>query len=101
LDDAEILRVVADRGKLQVKYSDWREKERELVFEGVAGYQWFSPEGKALSHGTIEINDPLLSLACEVAEESSTGGFRVYSFVSAWNDAKLLRVVAAAVSLTN
>ena len=99
LDDAEIYQVVASGDKLFVKFRDWQEKEHQLVFEEVAGYQWFSAEGRALSHGTVEEQDPFLTLACEMADEDSTAGFKVYSFVSAWNDEKILRVVAKAVAM--
>ena len=97
-DDAEISKVNAIGSELHVSYKDWREQERILVFTHVAGYQWFSPEGRALSHGTVETEDPFLSLACEMADEGLIDGFRVFSFVSAWNDAKVLRVVAKEVS---
>lgn len=98
-DDAEISQVLAADGNLIVIYRDWQEKEQHLVFVNVAGYQSFSPEGKALSHATVETEDALLSLACEMAEEASPDGFKVYSFVSAWNDAKILRIVAKDVQL--
>jgi len=93
-DDAEISCVAADGDSLLVTYRDWQEQEHQLIFEMVAGYQWFSPEGKALSHGTVDVEDPFLSLACEMADEDSMDGFKVYSFISVWNDAKILRVVA-------
>ncbi|MGO4501420.1 MULTISPECIES: hypothetical protein [unclassified Dyella] len=97
-DDAEISSVTLVGDELHVAYLNWREQESELVFRQVAGYQWFSPEGKALSHGTIEIEDPFLSLACDMADEDSVEGFKVFSFVSAWNDAKMLRIVAKEVA---
>jgi hypothetical protein len=92
-DDAEIVRVHAVEDQLHVIYRDWKEQQHTLIFECVAGYQWFSPEGKALSHGTIETRDPLIDLACEMADEDNVEGFKIFSFVSAWNEAKLLRVV--------
>jgi hypothetical protein len=99
LNDAEITQIKIDRSSVLVSYRDWQEKEHLLEFEVVAGYQWFSPEGKVLSHGTVDVEDPLVDLACRAAEEDSTDGFRVFSFVSAWNDLKILRVVAKKVRL--
>ena len=100
LNDAEIFQVLVDDDKVLVNYRNWQGKANQIVFEEVAGYQSFSVEGKALSHGTVENEDPFLSLACEMAEEDSASGFKVYSFVSAWNDAKILRVVAKRVKLS-
>lgn len=99
LDDAEIKSVELKKTQLRVVYKDWQEQERELLFEEVAGYQWFSPEGKSLSHGVVEHEDAFLNLACEIAEEDSAAGFKVYSFVSAWNETKILRVVAKNVDM--
>ncbi len=98
-DDAEILRVMVVGDKLIVSYRDWQEKEQKLEFSNVAGYQWLSPEGKALSHGVVATDDPFLTLACEEADEDSTEGFKVYSFIAVWNDSKILRVVAKEVDL--
>ncbi|CAH0351044.1 hypothetical protein [Aquabacterium sp. CECT 9606] len=98
LNDAEIESVTAKREQLIVNYKNWKEESCTLVFSEVAGYQWFSPEGKSLSHGTIETDDPLLAHACEAAEEDSLIGFKIYSFVSAWSNSKILRIVAKDVS---
>jgi hypothetical protein len=65
-----------------------------LEFLEVAGYQWFSPEGKALSHGTVNEIDPFIATAWDISEDDSTEGFKVYSFVAVWNDAKIPKVVA-------
>ncbi|MFZ5875151.1 MAG: hypothetical protein ACOYXU_01965 [Nitrospirota bacterium] len=100
LDDAEIVEVRVSGDELHVDYKDWCEQDLVLIFKHVAGYQWFSPQGKALSHGTVELEDPFLSLACEMADEDGVGGFKVFSFVSAWSDAKMLRVVAKEVALS-
>jgi hypothetical protein len=94
LDDAEIVSIQLKGETLYVTYKDWREQDVRLAFNGVIGYQWFSPERRALSHGTVERDDPFLSLACEMADENGTEGFSVFSFVSVWNDAKILRIVA-------
>ena len=101
LDDAEIVRISVAGDEIHVAYKDWREKEFVLVFKHVAGYQWFSPEGGVLSHGTVDLEDPFLSLACEMADESGIEGFKVFSFVSAWNDAKVLRIVAKGVETSS
>ena len=93
-DDAEIIGVVAKGDELHVAYRDWQESECCLIFKHVAGYQWFSPEWRALSHGLVELDDPFLTLACEMADEDEISGFKVFSFVSAWDEAKVLRVVA-------
>lgn len=100
LNDAEIQRVVADGEVLLVFYKDWQETERQVVFNQVAGYQWCSPEGRSLSHGQTKSEDQFISFACEMADEDTNEGFRLYSFVSAWNDAEVLRVVAKGFSVS-
>lgn len=60
-DDAEISKVIAAGNELRVTYSDWREQECTLIFTRAAGYQWFSPEGRALSHGSVEAEDPFIA----------------------------------------
>jgi hypothetical protein len=93
LSDAEILSVESQGTKLLVRYKDWKEIRRTIIFEDAVGYQCFCPEGQALSHGTVEQEDPFLDLAARVTEED-VSPLRVFSFVSAWSDAKILRVVA-------
>lgn len=94
MSDAEIVRVETQGESLHVSYRDWREQLNELVFTNVAGYQWFSPEGKAISHAETSEDDPLIEEACNAAEEDSTEGFRVYSIIGAWSGRPILRVVA-------
>ena len=72
LDDAEIRSVIASGDQLVVSYCDWQGQEHRFVFRNVAGCQWFSPEGKALSHGVIESDEPFLKMVCETADEEST-----------------------------
>jgi hypothetical protein len=43
-----------------------------LEFLEVAGYQWFRPEWKAQSQGTVDEIDPFIAIACGIAEEDST-----------------------------
>ncbi|NRR29602.1 hypothetical protein HSX11_05310 [Oxalobacteraceae bacterium] len=97
LDDAEIKNINTDGNQLVVTYVDWQEQERKLVFNDVAGYQCFSAEGKSISAGIVENDTVLVSMACEAADEKSTEGFHVYSFLSAWTAAKILRIVARSV----
>jgi hypothetical protein len=94
LSDAEILSVEVVGTKLIVKYKSWDEKCRSIIFEDLVGYQWFSPEGQDLSHGTIDLEDTFLKLACQMANVGNAEEYKIFSFVSAWNDAKILRVVA-------
>lgn len=93
-DDAAITGVSVSGADLLVAYRDWAEKAWTLRFTDVAGYQWFSPEGRALSHVTVGTDDPFLALACAAADEDGTEGFRVYAFVTAWSDEAILKVVA-------
>jgi len=94
-DDAEISTIAMVGSDIHVSYKDWREDDHLLVFKRVVGYQWFSPEGRALSHGTVEVDDDFLRLACDMAEEGTTDGLKVFSFVAAWDDLIVLRIVAA------
>lgn len=61
------------------------------------GYQWFSPENRALSHATVKSDDPFISLAVANADEEMSTSFKAYSFVAAWDGAVILQVVATAV----
>lgn len=101
LADAEITDVVVVGDELHVAYRDWREQKCVLMFKDVAGYQWFSPEGKPLSHGSVELDDPFLNLACDMADEGHAEDFKVFSFISVWSEAKILRVVAKGVELSS
>lgn len=94
LDDAEIVRIESSTNGLTIVYRDWQEQEHRLFFRSVVGFESFSAEGRALSHAAIDDHDPLLAKACALAEEDPTNGFHVYSFVSAWKDTKILRIVA-------
>jgi len=95
-DDAEIVRVSFDADEVTVTYRDWQESEHDLLFRNVIGVQMFAPEGRALSHGAVDDHDPFIEVARQAAEEDSAVELRVYSFVSVWNDAKILRIVATA-----
>nr|WP_279158770.1 hypothetical protein [Pseudomonas corrugata] len=97
--DAEITAIAMMGDELHVTYVDWQDRIYRLRFGTVAGYQAFCPERRELSHGTLDLEDPLIDVACKMAEESSTQGFKVYSFVSAWAEASILRVVAQEVFL--
>jgi len=98
-DDAEITNVIAVGNELHVAYNDWKERPFVLKFKNVLGYQCFSPEGRALSHGTVEIDDPFLQLAHQSAEEDTNREFKVFSFTSAWGGARIVRVVATDVEV--
>lgn len=100
-DDAEIVSVTVEGLDLMVAYRDWAEKRFVLRFAKVAGYQWFSPEGRTLSHATVATDDPFIAQACEMADEDGAEGFTAFSFISVWNDACLLRIVATGVSREN
>ena len=53
----------------------------------------FSPEGQDLSHLAENSASSFLSEVCTAVEEP-VGGFREFSFVSAWTDEPLLTVIA-------
>lgn len=97
LDDAEITSVVVEGDSLKITYRDWQEKSSALIFEGVIGYQWFSPENRPLSHATVKSDDLFIRLAVTNADEEMSTRFKSYSFVAAWDDAIILQVVATAV----
>ena len=99
LADAEIISVAADGDTVHVAYRDWQEKTCLLEFSGVVGYQSFSPEGRQLSHGLVEMDEPLIAFSCLTAEEDCLDGFKVFSFVEAWQGAKVLRLVAKRVTV--
>ncbi|WP_315386068.1 hypothetical protein [uncultured Stenotrophomonas sp.] len=99
LSDAEISAIAMVGDELHVTYVDWQERIRRLRFGNVAGYQAFCPERRELSHGTLDLEDPLIGVACKMAGESFTQGFKVYSFVSVWAEGLVLRVIAQEVFL--
>lgn len=94
LNDAEINQIFTEGENLLVNYDDWEGCSHRLYFLGVVGYQSFSPEKIPLSHGIIELNNPLIEKSCEITEESFTPDLKVYSLISAWNDQKILSIVA-------
>ncbi|WP_312315914.1 hypothetical protein [Stenotrophomonas sp.] len=98
LADAEIILVSAYGGNVHVEYRDWQERVCLLKFTDVVGYQSFSPEGRALSHGVVEQDEAFIAHACLMADDESPEGFKVFSFVEAWRDARVLSLVAKDVS---
>ncbi|PSJ36804.1 hypothetical protein [Allosphingosinicella deserti] len=78
-------------------YRDWRENTFVFKFKDAIGYQSFSPENRDLDRGTVEEGDPLAVVACRAAGEEVSTSFRVYSFVAAWDDQQILRIVATGV----
>ncbi|WP_282297183.1 hypothetical protein [Stenotrophomonas sp. PS02289] len=97
LADAEIVLVSAYGGDVHVEYRDWQERVCLLKFSDVVGYQSFSPEGRALSHGVVEQDEAFIAHACLMADGESVEGFKVFSFVEAENELKVLRMVARGV----
>lgn len=97
LADAEIVLVTAYGGDVHVEYRDWQERVCLLKFSDVVGYQSFSPEGRALSHGVVEQYGAFTAHACLMADGESVEGFKVFSFVEAESELKVLRVVARGV----
>lgn len=94
LNDAEITHVQTEGDALVVTYRDWKEIGHQLRFINVAGYQWFSPEGKSLSHGAVASDDPFIRQACLAADEDGPAGFFAFSFISAWSESPVLKIVA-------
>src|ERR1700740_2182273 len=99
LNDAEIFQIIPTPWKLLVRFKNWQEKKFQFEFEDVIGYQCFNPEGQSLSHGTTKENGTFLSMAFKSSGESAINGYKVYSFVSAWDDAEILSVVAKTIHL--
>lgn len=97
-DDAEIINVTLEGADLLVIYQDWAEKPFILRFADVVGYHWFNPERRALSHATESTDAPLIAQACTSADEDEVGNFKLFSFISAWNELCVLRIIASGVS---
>lgn len=94
LDDANIKDVRIRVNSVEVDYADWQERQHTLLFRGAISCFALSPHNRALSHGTVEAEGPYLAECCQVAEESDESSYVVFNFVDAWDDLKILRVVA-------
>jgi hypothetical protein len=101
LADAEIVSVRSSNGDLEVEYLDWQKCAKKLIFREAVGYESFSPERVSLSHGRMSDDDPLIARACGVAEEDEANDFVVFSFVSAWSGADVLRIAAKGCVVSN
>lgn len=93
-DDAEIIGFTSSATDLVVDYQDWQEQRHKIIFKDTLGYEAHNPEGMSLSHGVALDNDPLIDTACKAAGDIEPQAFRVFSFVSAWTNIGILRVVA-------
>jgi hypothetical protein len=96
--DGQIVSIARSGDGLLVTWRDYQEQVFALRFEDAIGYQAFGPVYEDLSHSTVETDDPLITLASQTTEESPEG-FQVYSFVSAWTDTKVLRIIARGVTV--
>ena len=94
LADAKIVQVIDNDGSLQVVYLDWQDQLRSVLFTGVLGYLSFCPEGRELSHATVSTDDALIGEAARRSDEGSSEGFRLFGFVGAWNNERVLEIVA-------
>ena len=65
----------------------------DVIFHRVLGMKAFSPEEQDLSHLAESSASSFLSEVC-IAVEEPVGGFREFSFISAWTDEPLLTVIA-------
>jgi hypothetical protein len=94
LDDANIKDVRIRMDSVEVDYVDWQERRHTLLFRGAISCFALSPHDRALSHGTIETEGSYLAECCQVAEEDDFSSFVVFNFVDAWDDLRILRIVA-------
>ena len=95
--DATIKDVRIFPSAVEVDYIDWQEQRHTLQFNNSLSCFVLSAHDKVLSHGQTEEDGEYLSECCKVAEEDASENFRVFNFVDAWNDRKILRIVAESV----
>ncbi|MBW8829405.1 MAG: hypothetical protein JF606_08250 [Burkholderiales bacterium] len=94
LADAEIKSIATQGSSLVIYYDDWKEVSQKIVFQEAISYQSFSPENIALSHGCVRVKDPFIAHSCRVCEEKDNEAFKIFAFVSAWNNEEILVIVA-------
>lgn len=95
--DAAISAVHGSGSSVEVVYLDWQDQKHTLVFVNAISCCMFSPYGRALSHGEVETNADYVRECCNVADENFSEQFFAFSFVDAWTESKILRIVAEAV----
>ncbi|WEF34258.1 hypothetical protein [Pseudoduganella chitinolytica] len=98
LSDASITALRMQPAAIEIDYVDWQEQKHTLVFRNAISCYAASPYGKALSRGSTQCEGDYLRECCATAEEDNVELFTVFDFVDAWNDKKILRIVAEAVS---
>lgn len=69
----------------------------EITFHTVLGVTALSPENVDLSHLAESMESQFLFDVCEAAEEPADG-FKEFSFISAWDEKPILKVIAIDVS---
>lgn len=98
-DDANIVGLEVLPNSVRVVVRDWREELQVFVFTDVLAYQAISPLNEDLDRGLVEVDEELLTKACQVTEEADVEAYRTFSFVSSWTGAKILKIVAKGVDL--
>ena len=98
LSDAEIINISISDEVVEVEYLDWAEALNKIRFEDVIGFECFSPHRRSLSHLVVEGGADFIAKAVAVSESDSSQVYSAYSFICAWTDLPVLRVVAANIS---
>ena len=91
--DGVITHISIARGEMDVFFRDWQEKDFELSFGNVIGFDGNNPVQEELSHGKILQDDEFLRRCC-VMTGDDPATFHCFAFYSAWTDGPILKVVA-------
>ncbi len=93
VSDGHIYEIFSSERKFYVMFQDWQKKKWTIEFVNVIGYEAYSAEGEELDSIEIESNNSFIDKSIEITEEE--GPFwKCYSFISAWTEKTILRIVA-------
>ncbi|MEM4725229.1 MAG: hypothetical protein QXP01_09475 [Candidatus Hadarchaeum sp.] len=93
VDDARIVKLMLEGATLCLWIRGWQGDKVLIEFTDVIGIEGFEITDVDLGRVHESTTDPLIEKSCSFAGELRDG-FNCYSFLSAWNDQPLLKVVA-------
>jgi len=92
--DAVIAAVRVLDSVVEIDYLDWQDRKHILAFQNAISCCTSSPHGRSLSHGEVEKLVSNVQEFLAIAEHDAVETFSVFSFVEAWDNDKIVKIVA-------
>ena len=94
--DGRITEILSRPGIVIIKFMDWQEKKWNIIFDNVLALQCIGYENEDIAEVNNRCSDDFLAqVKKHEGEDEELEGVKCYSFISAWKNEAVLKIVAS------